>query len=253
MAASYIFRMEKLTGKGIILVALKHNKRTLQAGRGTDGHIDASKSFLNYCLTSNDTPEAIDRKARVLITAAGIDKLRSNQVMGVEVLFSLPINRHSQDTKQFFTDCFEWVKLTFEGELLSFDVHLDESAPHAHAVILPLVNGKMKGSEMIGGIGNLTRLRNQFYRDVGTQHGLSRNISKRLSESDKQSLSKEVLKVLKTDPVMNSSIYPCVRDLIVLDPLPFAQMLSIATPKRNELDKSFVDYKRSRGRGSFVT
>ena len=132
----------------------------------------------------------------------------------------------------------------------SIDINLDFIVQHWFGIGF---GNKMKGSEMIGGIGNLTRLRNQFYRDVGTQHGLSRNISKRLSESDKQSLSKEVLKVLKTDPVMNSSIYPCVRDLIVLDPLPFAQMLSIATPKRNELDKSFVDYKRSRGRGSFVT
>jgi hypothetical protein len=253
MAASHIIRLDTMTGKSVILEALKHNKRTLQAERGASANIEATKSHLNYSLTGNDTPEAIDRKAKVLITTAGIDKLRINQVMGVEILFSLPINWHSQDTKQFFTDCFEWVKLTFDGELLSFDVHLDESAPHAHAVILPLVNGKMKGSEMMGGKANLKRLINKFHTDVAKHHGLSRNVSKRLSESDKQSLSKEVLKELKTDSVMHSSIYPCVRDLIVKDPLPFAQMLSIETPKRNGMIKSFVDIKRSRGRGSFVT
>jgi len=106
---------------------------------------------------------------------------------------------------------------------------------------------------MIGGIGNLTRLRNQFHRDVARHHGLSGNVSNRLSEVDKQHLSKAVLNQLKTDSVMHSSIYPFVRDLIVKDPLPFAQMLSIETPKRNGMIKSFVDIKRSRGRGSFVT
>jgi len=41
------------------------------------------------------------------------------------------------------------VKLNFAGELLSFDIHKDEAAPHAHAVILPLIDGKMQGSNMM--------------------------------------------------------------------------------------------------------
>jgi len=38
--------------------------------------------------------------------------------------------------------------------LLSFDVYLDESAPHVHALILPLLNGKMNGNEIMDGKGN---------------------------------------------------------------------------------------------------
>ena len=253
MAASHIIRLKAMTRKNIILVALKHNKRTLQAEWGAGENIDASKSNLNYSLTASETPEQIATHAKVLMVKAGIDKPRSNQVMGVEIIFSLPINRHSQDTRQFFTDCFEWVKLTFEGELLSFDVHLDESAPHAHAVILPLVDGKMQGSSRIGNKGNLMRIINKFHNDVARHHGLSRNETKRLSETDKQNLSMLVLKELKTDVVMKSSIYPCVRDLIAKDPLPFAQLLSIKPTVKTEDTKSFVDHKRSRGRGTFVT
>jgi len=40
------------------------------------------------------------------------------------------------------------------GVLLSFDVYLDESAPHVHALILPLVNDKVNGNEIMDGKGN---------------------------------------------------------------------------------------------------
>lgn len=253
MAGSHIIRLGAMKGKNVILEALKHNKRKLQAERGANGNIDAKKSDLNYSLTENQTPEQIDRHAKILITSSGIDSLRKNQVMGVEVVFSLPVDRHTQDTRQFFSDCFEWVKTTYKGILLSFDVHLDESAPHAHAVILPLVEGRMQGSKMIGGTGDLRKIINKFHQDVAKHHGLSRNESKRLSEHDKQNLSKLVLNHLKTDTVMKSAIYTCVRDLIFKDPLPFAQALSITPNAKKIVTKSFVDHKRSKGRGSFVT
>ena len=251
MAASHIIRLGAMKGKNVILDALKHNKRTLQAERGASGNIDATKSHLNYSLSGNDTPEQIARYAKVQMVKAGIDKPRINQVLGVEIVFSLPINRHSQNTKPFFIDCYEWVKKTFDGELLSFDIHLDESAPHAHAVILPLIDGKMQGSDMIGGTGNFYRLRNLFHTDVARRYGLSRSESKRLSAMDKKSLAGRVLSQLKTDPVMKSSIWAYVRDLVVKDPLPCAQMLSIKLDQAK--GKSFVDHKRSKGKGSFIT
>ena len=250
MAASHIIRLRAMKGKNVILEALKHNKRTLQAERGASGNIDATKSHLNYSLTGNNTPEAIDRSAKVQMVKAGIDKPRINQVLGVEIVFSLPIDRHSQNTKPFFIDCYEWVKKTFDGELLSFDIHLDESAPHAHAVILPLIDGKMQGSDMIGGKGNLMCLINLFHTGVARHHGLSRSESNRLSETDKQTLSKLVLKRLETDVVMKSSVWACFRDLIVKDPLPFAQMLSIKLPEKPlKKGKSFVAIMTSKGKG----
>lgn len=250
VATSYVFRLGAMKGKSVILDALKHNKRTLQAERGAGGNIDATKSHLNYSLTGNYTPEHIAMHAKVQMVKAGIDKPRSNQVMGVEIIFSLPIDRHAQDTKPFFLDCRDWVIKNFDGELLSFDVHLDESAPHAHAVVLPLVNGKMRGSDMMGGKGNLLRLINKFHTDIALRYGLSKSESKRLSLMDKQALSSMVLSQLKADPVMTSRIWAYVRDLVVKDPLPCAQMLSIKIPTaRQAKGKSFVSIMTSKGRG----
>jgi Plasmid recombination enzyme len=253
MAASHLIRLGAIKSKNGILEALKHNKRTLQVERGAGANIDVTRTPLNYCLTDPATPEATATHAKVQMVKAGIDVPRKNQVMAVEVLFSLPIDRRQQDTKPFFADCLAWVKQSFAGELLSFDIHLDESAPHAHAIILPLIAGKMQGNSLIGGKGNLMRLINLFYNEVATRYGLAKASRKRLSAKDKQSIERQVLTRLKADAAMQSSVWPCVRDAIHKDPLPWAQMLSIEPDKTLHKTKSFVDHKRSKGKGSFVT
>lgn len=229
MVSSHLFRLGKIKGDNGLLVALQHNKRTLQSKRGASANVDATRTPLNYSLVSNDTPEKIARYAKVQMLQAGIDKPRKDCVRAVEVLFSLPIDRHQRNTKPFFTSCFNWTQQNFAGELLSFDVHLDESAPHAHALILPLIDGKMQGSDMVGGIGNMNRLRDGFHSDVAVHYGLSRSESNRLSLSDKQIIERQVLAGLKGDPAMQSSVWACVRNSIHNDPLPYAQMLSIDT------------------------
>jgi Plasmid recombination enzyme len=254
VAASHLIRLGAIKGKSGVLEALKHNKRTLQAERGAGANIDVTRTPLNYCLTDPATPEAIATHAKVQMVKAGIDTPRKNQVMAVEILFSLPIQWHSHDTCPFFNDCLAWVKQSFAGELLSFDVHLDESAPHAHAIILPLIAGKMQGNSLIGGKGNLMRLINLFYNEIATRYGLAKASRKRLNAKDKQSIERQVLTRLKADAAMQSSVWPCVRDAIHKDPMPYAQMLSIELEKpTRKPSKSFVDHKRSKGKGSFVT
>ncbi|SDZ08723.1 plasmid recombination protein [Nitrosomonas sp. Nm58] len=250
MAASHLLRLGKVKGRNGILNALKHNKRTLQAERGAGANIDAFRTPFNYSLTNTDTAEQIDRHAKVLMVQAGIDKPRINQVMALEIIFSLPVDRHGQDTRPFFKDCLEWVKQQMPGVLLSFDVHLDESAPHAHALILPLVNNKMQGNQVMGGKGNLLRLINQFHLDVARYYGLSRNETKRLNTNDKALIEKQVLSKLKTDPVMKSIIWPCVRDAIHNDPLPYAQLLGIGQTQQasKAKRKSFVAIMTSKGK-----
>jgi hypothetical protein len=251
MSTSHLIRLGTITGKSGILDAMKHNKRTLQAERGAHSNIDVNRMSLNYSLTDPATPEHIARHAKSQMVLAGIDKPRKNQVMAVEILFSLPINRHKQDTSPFFKACHDWVMTNFDGELLSFDVHLDEAAPHAHAVILPLVKGKMQGSKMIGNKANLMRLINLFHKDVACHYGLSRSDKKRLNHLDKATLTKDVLSGLKGDSVMNSAIWSVVRDMISQDPLRFSQILSIEPPQKVSA-KHFIDIKRSKGHGSFI-
>jgi hypothetical protein len=256
MASSQLFKIESVSSKKTTLLrALKHNKRTLQAERGANGNINVTRSHLNYSLTGSQTPEQIDLHAKVQMVTAGIDiqKQRKNAVLAVEVLFSLPIDRHDQDTTQFFSDCYAWVKLNITCELLSFDVHLDEAAPHGHALILPIIDNRLQGDKLKGNRDNITRLINLFYEEVGKQHGLSKGTKARLSATDKQTLVKLILTRLKPDAAMRSIVWDCIRDLIVQHPATFADRLSIELlPATGVKIKSFVDHKRSQGKGSFI-
>jgi len=253
MAASHLLRLGKVKGKNSVLNALKHNKRTLQAERGAGANIDPTRTPLNYSLTGSDSAETIDRHAKVLMVQAGIDQPRANQVMAVEVIFSLPIDRHQQDTRPFFKNCLEWVKQHIPGVMLSFDVHLDESAPHAHALILPLVDGTMQGNKIMGGKGNLMRLINIFHAEVARHYGLSRNETKRLTSKAKESLKRQVLARLLNDPVMRSIIWPCVRDAIHNDPVPYAQLLGIEHKRQPAYTgRSFVQIMTSKGKGQEI-
>ena len=128
------FFIAKLQGKGKLLAALRHNKRAIQAERGADSHIDSSRIHLNYCLLGDEAPEVISKAADALLEKA--TGKRKDNVQAIECLFSLPLSA-SKDTGAFFKACANWVEGHFGGMLMSFDVHLDETYPHAHALILP--------------------------------------------------------------------------------------------------------------------
>lgn len=251
MAGSHLLRLGKVKGKNGVLSALRHNKRTLQAERGAGANIDPLRTSFNYALTGSGTAEQIDRRAKVLMVEAGIDTPRKNGVMAIEIIFSLPIDRHQQDTRAFFEDCLQWVKRHILGVLLSFDIHLDESAPHAHALVLPLVDNKMQGHQVMGGKGNLIRLINLFHAEVALHYGLSRNETKKLNSKVKESLFRQILSDLMSDAVMKSAIWPCVRNAIHNDPLPYAQLLNIEHRRQpaSYKGKPFVQIMTSKGKG----
>ena len=245
MAASHLFRLGKVTGNNGIEALLKHHRREcLKEGE----HIDSTRSMLNYSLYGESSPRDIALRAKVAMLQAGIEKPRKNGVMGVEIFFSLPIDRHQQDTRPFFEDCLSWVQRNMQGELLSFDVHLDESAPHAHAVILPLVEGRMQGSDMVGGIDNLKRLTGMWFKDVGRLYGLSLGSGK-LKTQEKDRLAREVIKALAGDEVQRSILWPFLRNAIHADPSSYAQHLGLNHKPAKYQGRSFVQIMTSPGHG----
>lgn len=248
MASSHIFRLGRIKGKNGIEEALKHNRREIQHDRGAGGHIAPERIRLNYSLHGAGNAREIAVRAKIAMLEAGIETPRKNGVMGVEILFSLPIDRHQQDSRPFFEDCLSWVQRNMQGELLAFDVHLDEAAPHAHAVILPLVDGRMQGRDMIGNTGNMNRLRNLFYSEVAKRYGLSQGNTK-LCEKDKAVLARQVIDALSNDPMRYSALWPFVRDAIHADPAPYAQHLGLIQQPSKRRTRSFVQIMTSPGRG----
>lgn len=250
MASNQLYKYDSVTGENGILYLMRHHKRSTNEVFDKNPHIDRTRTSLNYSLLDDRSPDDIAMHAKVQILKAGVTP-RKNCVMAVEIVFSLPVNRHNQNTRPFFVDCFNWVKQTYPCELLSFDVHLDEASPHAHCLVLPLLEGKMQGDKIKGDRTHAKQLQEKFHNEVARHHGLSKSVRKRFTHAEKKCLSTQVLYKLKNDPVTQSSIWPCVRDSISKDPLPFAQLLSIqeASVKRKMKQRTFVEIMTSKGKG----
>jgi hypothetical protein len=251
MKNSLFLAFAKLKGGGRVLAAARHNKRELQSERGAASHIDAQRSSLNYCLAGEITAKGIDAAAKQKLSDAGITTLRKDAVRVIEAVFSLP-GKSEIDHRAYFTDCTKWIRERFgEGNLLSSDVHLDEAAPHCHVLFVPLVDGRMKGSDLLGGRARLAELANDFHANIATLYGLPRRVPK-LAGEGKRALAEIVVKRLlnDSDAATTSKVWRSIRDAIENDPEPFVAQLGIDRPQLETKPKrkSFVETMTGTGK-----
>jgi hypothetical protein len=241
MSHVHVLRIGRLTGKGIIQAAAKHNLREIQAERGAGSNIDAIRSKLNYVLRGHAVAASIAAMAQTLMDCAKVKPLRKDAVRGLEIIFSLSpysIIEHSK----FFPDCVAWTDRYFQVPILSATVHLDESAPHCHVLLLPLVDGRMIGSSLFGNRTKLQALQADFHIQVGQRYGLARQAAqKRHSAAVRREAADMVLAAIKVDP---SSLDDCVmgllRDCIAHNPEPLIQSLKLTMPRKQSKHKTFA-------------
>lgn len=165
-------RVGKLKGAGIIKRAARHNLREIAREIGGYGGIDGRRVHLNQVLRGATTADGVASAAQALLDGAGITKPRKNAVLGIEVIVSLrPASRVNQEA--FFADSLAWLDAHFRCPLISAVLHLDEEAPHFHALIVPLADGCLRGSDLVGGKFKMLALQNSFHEVVGKPHGLT--------------------------------------------------------------------------------
>lgn len=212
--------------KGNIIKALRHNKRH---GIRTPANIEKTRTSLNYCIHGNSSPTELQKEWDAQIKAHGI-KVRSNAVLLVEVVFSLPPSWHSKDTRPFFLDCYRWTTEELEGTVLSFDVHLDESAPHAHALIIPVIEGRLQGDKLKGNQVELRR-KHQSFASIAAKHGLRPQAT---NKAESERLERLVIAHLQTtrDPIMNHPAWDAIRASIESSPNHWIELLQIDKSER---------------------
>lgn len=251
-ACTLVMAMKKLTGIGIISSAAKHNFRELPE-KDSDSHprIDRSRSHLNYVLAGPKSAALVSELEKKLRRDAGITKYRKNGVHGIEIIFSLPPGSEI-DYQAYFNESTEWVARRFGAPLLSSVVHLDEAAPHCHVILLPLVNGRMNGADLMGHCKTLQTHYADFYIQVAQRFGLKRpSPARRFAEAEKKVIGERVLDALaRNSALLENQI---VRQLLLggihknLESLAKACGVdgSLASPKRKLGTKSFVEIMTS--------
>jgi Plasmid recombination enzyme len=246
--------MQTLSGNGKLLAAARHNKRVIQREIGAAGHIDATKMHLNYALLGDATPEAVAAKAKSILQSLGITKLRKNAVSAIEIVCSLPV-RAQIDHRAYFTDCQAWAAGQFGADnLLTVDVHLDEAAPHCHILLLPLLGGRMRGSEVMGDRKALQARQTSFYEQVSQRYRLLKPQSTRLSPEAKKRATSAVLAHIRAtnDAVQKSSAWALVRDLIAHEPMRWAECLGveIESSSKPKQARTMAQIFTSKGKGA---
>ncbi|RMX06833.1 hypothetical protein D8I35_10095 [Corticibacter populi] len=216
-------RVQKINSPSTFGAACRHNKRE-QYGKG----IDRSRSHRNYCLTPFATARETQEKARRKLRAAGLGNgkglkpLRKNAVHAVEFLFSLP-SEFLGDQRQYFQDCLEWIHrhVCVPENVLSADVHLDEGAPHMHVIILPLIEGRMRGADVAGKGPVLRQYGASFFSEVASRHGLQRR--GKAKGARRQAIIARILDHYRsnTPQILSDPTWPVIAQAIEQDPESF--------------------------------
>lgn len=251
MSGESFLSIKKLKGGYIVRKAARHNRRVIQAEIGASGSIDPTRSNLNETLTGAATADGVDQLAKELMAGGGLGKLRKDAVTGIEIVFSLPPD-HGLDDRAYFLDCCAWTSVWFEGSpILSADIHRDEAQTHCHVLLLPLVNNRMVGSDLVGNKSKLTAMQSDFHLNVASRYGLSKAPA-RLHGPQKAEAVAKVLERLRTgsDAVLKSQVWEAVRKTIEHDPAPFLMALGIDMPKpKPKKRKTMAEIFTSKGKG----
>lgn len=180
-----------------LFAAAQHNKRELAQELEIRGRIDPERTRLNYSIAGAIDSGGVVAMALQLMESIGTspEKKRRDYCQAIEIVFSLPANTLI-DIKRYFADCFEWCRGRFGAEnILSVDVHLDESAPHCHALIAPIKSGRWIGSKLIDH-ANTKALNELFSKQVASVYGLK--MIERLSGSRKNEAVTKVLEHIES-------------------------------------------------------
>lgn len=239
MSGTGFLRIGKLKNWPKLLAAARHNYRAIEAELRGDGHIDPARTHLNYRLLGPETPEGVVAQAHARLDAVGITKLRANVVLAIELIFSLPA-RSSIDDRKFFQDCVAWSAGEFGGpnNLFSADVHRDEGAPHCHILLLPLINGRMVGSDLVGGGPAFQARLTRFHEAVAHPYGLCRPPPK-LRGAQQQVAASAVLNKLRElrDPALRSVGAALIVEAIKDDPRDWLSLLDVDVPEPTKKPK----------------
>ncbi|QTO19907.1 plasmid recombination protein [Burkholderia seminalis] len=232
MSSAYV-ALKKLVGAGIVLTAARHNLREIAAEIGPAGHIDANRMHLNRIIDGPQTAVEVASLAEETMRAAGVRKLRKDAVRAVEALVSLSADSHV-DVMSVFSDALEWLRGHFEVPVLSAVAHLDESAPHAHVLLLPLRDGRMIGSDLVGNRAQLLALQRGFAEDVAARHGLGRpKAQKRPTASMRRRGAEMALASLRGAPkrLSEPGVRTALLEAIAADPEPVLRALGLSMPE----------------------
>lgn len=235
MKHDQVLRIGSLVGKNKIRDAARHNLRELP----NEPHIDPSRSDRNRVLHGAATADGVAKQTKALMDAAGVDKIRKNGIIGIELLVCLPFS-FKGDAMAFFDDALAWADEFYQLPVLSAVLHADEGAHegnlHMHVLMLPLIDARLQGSVVMGDRKRIQAMQEDFYANVGRKYGLRRKVADRRSKADRRNAAMQIMDAITANPALlnGGQIKNMLLDLIAQNPEPFAASVGMAMPEPME-------------------
>lgn len=202
------------------LIAMKSTKcESLEAvGKELDrrahtyaNDVDQSGRHVGYlCRAGDESPvpleQAIERRMGELNTKR---KIRDNQVRAMGFIVSSNDALDEKDAREFLDRSVQWFGARYGYEnLLAAQIHLDESTPHAHIWIAPVIRGEdghdrlcakelfapdkrrknADGKWEVTAQGTMSRLQEDFWEQVAKPYGYERPLRHELRAKGYRSL-----------------------------------------------------------------
>lgn len=174
--------VKTVKGKGGPKIAAAHNLRDAKYERGMPTNIDPNRTALNRVLIGPARSEAVAQLVRNTLLDVGITKPRKNSPLLIEFVFTLPPKLASNTA--YWDHCIAWLAQRYVGcPIVSATVHMDESVPHCHALLIPLLR-KENGTVTLGATYWLGKkkdihdMRDDFKAKVTAPFGLTGPTSK---------------------------------------------------------------------------
>lgn len=132
-----------------------------------------------------DSRAGYKRRADVINQAKLGRKPQKNAAAAVEFSISASPeffkSRKPKEWKEYFSDVREFLGHKYGREnVLSWNVHCDETTPHMHLLMVPIITTekgkKYSSSAFLGGRNGLRDLQTEIYESVGRKWGLERGI-----------------------------------------------------------------------------
>lgn len=153
-------------------IAASHN---LRDAKDLPSNVDSARSHLNRVLVGNKSSANVAAEVQRALMAAGVERRRKNSPHLIEFVFTTPPAKAVND--DYWRACLRWVEGRYlDCPIVSAVVHLDESVPHCHVLVVPLGVTKRKpvlaASKWLGKRGDIYTMRKHFMDEVAKPFGL---------------------------------------------------------------------------------
>ena len=141
---------------------------------------DKEDKNINWLKDNQTLAENIKQRIKKQEAETG-KKIRKDTVTCIEFVFAYsPAADGSFSLKEWAKENLKWLENEVGGEVIEFNIEFDETTPHMHAVIAPIVDDRFNAKKICG--KNFEKWQDSYamYMSVfGLKRGISKKITKR--------------------------------------------------------------------------